>query len=62
MVDVASGQDVPRRMLDMLKMFLTASSEGELCVLVLESRNGKVSTKYRSVKVESGNPEKKLFP
>ena len=62
MVDVTSVQDVPRRMLDMLRMFLTASSAGEHCVLVLESRNGKVSTKYRSVEVESGNPVKTSVP
>ena len=62
MVDVASGQDFPRRMMDILRMFLKASSEGEHCVLVLESRNGKVSTKYRTVEVESGNPVKTSVP
>ena len=62
MVDVASGQDVPRRMLDMLRIFLTSSSAGEHCVLVLESRNGKVSTKYRSVEVESGDPVQTSAP
>ena len=56
MVDNASDQDVPRRMMDMLRMFLAASSEGEHCVLVLESKNGKTSTKFRSAEVAPGGP------
>jgi hypothetical protein len=56
MVDNTSGQDVPRRMLDMLRMFLAASSEGEHCVLVLESKKGKTSTKFRSAEVAPGAP------
>ena len=56
MVDDTSGQDVPRRMLDMLRMFLAASSEGEHCVLVLESKKGKTSTKFRTVEVAFGAP------
>ena len=56
MVDDTSGQDVPRRMMDILRMFLAASSEGQYCVLVLESRNKMISTNYRSVEVVSGTP------
>ena len=40
----------------MLRMFLAASSEGEHCVLVLESKKGKTSTKFRSAEVAPGAP------
>ena len=37
MVDRNGDQEVPQRMLDLLRMFLAASSRGEHAVLVLES-------------------------
>ena len=39
MVDVKSLDDVPTRVLDLLKIFLAASSRGERAVLVLETRS-----------------------
>ena len=56
MVDTTNDQDVPKRMMDMLRMFLAASSAGEHCVFVLESKNKMISTKYRSVEVAPGTP------
>ena len=56
MVDATTDQDVPKRMMDMLRMFLAASSAGEHCVFVLESKNKMISTKYRSVEVTPGTP------
>ena len=55
MADVTSDKGIPRRMLEMLRMFLAASSDGETALLVLESRNGKMTTKFRSVEA-SGSP------
>jgi hypothetical protein len=45
MVDSNSDQDVPPRMLDLLRM--AASSRGEQAVIVMESRKSKFTTKYR---------------
>ena len=56
MVDTTTDQDVPKRMMDILRMFLAASSAGEHCVFVLESKNKMISTKYRSVEVAPGTP------
>jgi hypothetical protein len=49
MVYVQSLGDVPTRVLDLLKIFLAASSRGERAVLVLETRSKALTTKYRSV-------------
>ena len=47
MVDSNSDQDVPPRRLDLLRIFVAASSREEQAVLVLESRNSTITTKYR---------------
>ena len=47
MVD-ANTQDVPSRVTDVLRIFLAASERGEMAALVLETRNGMLTTKYRS--------------
>ena len=46
--------DVTERMLDMVKMFLAASTRGDKTVLILESRNQKIFTKYRSMETVTG--------
>ena len=56
MVDMNSEQDVPPRMLDLLRMFLAASSRGEHTVLVLESRRSTITTKYICVEKLTGVP------
>ena len=43
-------------MLDLLRMFLAASSRGEHTVLVLESRKSTITTKYRCVENLAGVP------
>ena len=43
-------------MLDMMRMFLSASSHGQHAVLVLESRNRTITTKYTSVENLVGTP------
>ena len=43
MVYRKNDEDVPPRMLDLLRMFLAASSRGEHTVLVLESRKSAIS-------------------
>ena len=49
MKDSDCEQDVPHRVLDMLRMFLAASTRGEQAVLILETKNKQLITKYRSV-------------
>ena len=49
MVYVKSLDDVPTRVLDLLKIFLATSSRWERAVLVLETRSKALTTKYRSV-------------
>ena len=49
-------EDLPSRVLDLLKTFLAASSRGETAVLVLETKKKAVNTKYRSVDTEVGSP------
>ena len=44
-----SDQDVPQRVLDMVRMFLASSTRGDHTVLTLETRNQQIVTKYRSV-------------
>ena len=55
MVNVTS-EDVPPRVLDLLKMFLAANTRGEQAVLILETRNRTLTTKYRCVEPMSGAP------
>ena len=54
MVDSDSDQDVPQRVLDMVRMFLASSTKGDNTVLILESRNRQIVTKYRSVEKVAG--------
>jgi hypothetical protein len=56
MVEVNCLEDLPIRVLDLLKIFLAASSRGEMAVLVLETRSKAVTTKYRSVDIVVGTP------
>ena len=56
MVYRKNDEDVPPRMLDLLRMFLAASSRGEHTVLALESRKGTIKTKYRCVENLAGIP------
>ena len=51
-----SFQDVPPRVMEIVKIFLAASSRGDAASLVLETRMGKLTTKYRSVENEAGVP------
>jgi hypothetical protein len=50
-----SDQDVPQRVLDMVRMFLASSTRGDHTVLTLETRNQQIVTKYRSVETVAGN-------
>ena len=56
MVDVKSDQDVPPRVMEMLRMFLAASSRGEEALFVLETRKNKMTTKFRIVETMAGAP------
>ena len=47
-------QDVPQRLLDMLRIFLAASKIGDHAVLILETRRKDIVTKYRSVDPVAG--------
>ena len=49
--------DVPPSVMDLLKIFLAASTRGEQAVLILESRKGTLSTKLRSLEeIVAGAP------
>ena len=50
--------NLPERVLDMLKIFSAASSGGETAVLVLDTKNKAVTTKYKSVEPVDGKPDK----
>ena len=54
MVDSDSDQDVPQRVLDMVRMFLSSSTRGDHSVLTLETRDQRIVTKYRSVETVAG--------
>ena len=56
MVDLNSATDIPPSMLDMLRMFLTASNRGEHVSLLLESRRKTLSSKYWSINPLAGTP------
>ena len=56
MFDMISDQNVPPRIMEMLKIFLAASSRGHQAVLILETRKGTMTTKYRSVESLTGMP------
>ena len=53
MVDL---EDVPTNVLDLLKIFLASSLRGERAVLVLETQNRAINTKYRSMDTVVGAP------
>ena len=48
--------DLPPQVMDMLRIFLAARARGDQAVLVLESRNGTLATKYRSKENVVGEP------
>ena len=50
----SDDQDVPQRLLDMLRIFLAASKRGDNAALILEIRNKDIITKYRSVEPAAG--------
>ena len=56
MVDVNSAKDIPPRVMELLRIFLAASSRGEEAVFVLETRQKRLTTKYRSMETVAGNP------
>ena len=47
-------ESIPPRVMDLLKMFLAACSRGEQAVLVLETRQRTLTTKFRSVEKVAG--------
>ena len=55
MIDIPSTQDVPPGVMDLLRIFLAASSRGEQAVFILETRRRERTTKFRSG-VETGTP------
>ena len=56
MVELRCLDDLPSRVLDLLKTFLAASSRGETAVLVLETKKKAVNMKYRSEDIVVGPP------
>ena len=54
MDDSDSVQLVPNRVLDMVRMFLAPSTRGEHAVLILETKNQRLITKYRTVEKVAG--------
>ena len=55
MVDITQS-DIPSNVLELLKMILAARTRGEQAVLILETRNGTLATKFRSTESEAGTP------
>ena len=53
MVDL---EDVPQSVLDLLKIFLASRSRGEKAMLILETQNKAIKTKYRSMDTAVGAP------
>ena len=49
-----SNQDVPQNVMDMVRIFLASSNRGEQSVLILESKDQQIITKYRSVERVAG--------
>ena len=54
MVDVEGN--VPPRVMELLKIFLAASSRGEQAVLVVETKARTLTTKLRNVECVAGVP------
>ena len=55
MVD-ENSLDLPSRVTDVLRIFLAATARGEKAELILETRNGRLTTKYRSSETVEGVP------
>jgi hypothetical protein len=51
-----NAQDVPPRVMDLLRIFLAASSRGEEATLILETRKSVIFAKFRSVESIAGVP------
>ena len=56
MATLKNSRDVPSSVMEMLEIFLAASSRGEHSTLILESRMKKLTTKYRCVEKVAGSP------
>ena len=56
MATLKNSCDVPSSVMEMLEIFLAASSRGEHATLILESRMKKLTTKYRCVEKDAGSP------
>ena len=56
MVDVTSVDDLPPSVMDLLRMFLAATSRGEQVSLVLESRSKTITSKYQCAEKLAGSP------
>ena len=56
MVDETSVEGLPPSVMDLLRIFLTASTRGEQVSLVLESRNKTITSKYWCVEKMAGTP------
>ena len=56
MEDSVNVQDVPNSVLDIVRMFLAANNRGEHAVLILETKNQQLKTKYRTVEKVAGAP------
>ena len=54
MDDSFSVQDVPQNVMDMVRIFLASSNRGEQSVLILETKDHQIITKYRSVDQVAG--------
>ena len=55
MVD-ENSLDLPSRVTDVLRIFLAATARGEKAELILETRIGRLTTKYRSSETVEGVP------
>ena len=56
MATLKNSRDVPSSVMEMLEIFLAASSRGEHATLILESRMKKLTTKYRCVEKVAESP------
>ena len=56
MVDVTSNDGLPPSVMDLLRMFLAATTRGEQVSLVLESRSKAITSKYWCVEKLAGTP------
>ena len=56
MATLENSRDVPSSVMEMLEIFLAASSRGEHATLILESRMKKLTTKYRCVEKVAESP------